>query len=194
MAYGCRLVRPSRLVAGAALTAALALVAMPGLAGSWSPARAPQLPAAAFHSVSITANTARSGSRIGALDAADRSAGHLAADATFLEPGTERPAPAGRPDVRLPSAPVASEARPPRSSMSGYASFYDHGTTAVRLPRGTLVVICGGGGCIERVVTDYGPSKSVHPDRVADLYRADFFRICGCPSFSGTTWVTVNVY
>ena len=186
--------RPSRLVAGAALTAALALVAMPSLAGSWTPARAPELQAAAFHSVAITAKAARSGSRIGALDAAGRSAGHLAADATFLEPGTERAAPAGRPNVQPPKAPVASVARPPKYSMSGYASFYDNGTTAVRLPRGTRVVICGNGGCVERVVTDYGPNKAVHPDRVADLYRPDFFSICGCPSFSGTTWVTVSVY
>ncbi len=48
----------------------------------------------------------------------------------------------------------------------------------MRLPRGTVVIICGGGGCIERTVTDYGPQD---PARVVDLYKPDFFRICGCP-------------
>lgn len=188
------LVRPRKLVATAALTAALALVAVPSLVGSRTPGEIPDLQAAAFHSVQVTATQARTGSRIAALDAAHRSAGFLAADATFVEPGTEPAAPAGRPSVGVPAAPAGSVAKPPRYTMSGYASFYDNGTTAVRLPRGTLVVICGAGGCIERVVTDYGPNKAVHPDRVADLYRPDFFRICGCASWSGTTWVTVKVY
>jgi hypothetical protein len=40
-------------------------------------------------------------------------------------------------------------------------------------------------------VTDYGP---VAPDRIIDLYRPDFFAICGCSSWSGTTTVTVHVY
>ncbi len=75
--------------------------------------------------------------------------------------------------------------------MTGGATFYDNGTTAMRLPRGTFVVICGKGGCIERVVNDYGPQK---PSRVVDLYRPDFFQICGCPSWAGTTTVTVYVY
>jgi hypothetical protein len=26
------------------------------------------------------------------------------------------------------------------------------------------------------------------------MYRPDFFRICGCPSWSGTVWVTVSIY
>ena len=194
MAYGGDLVRPTKLVASAALTAALALVALPGFAGSSTPSPEPELQAAAFHSVLVIANDARSGSRIATLDAAHSSAGLLAADSALLEPGIAQPAPAGRPNVQPPKAPVGSSAKPPRYSMTGYASFYDNGTTAVRLPRGTLVVICGAGGCIERRVTDYGPNKAIHPDRIADLYRPDFFRICGCPSFSGTTWVTVKVY
>ena len=61
----------------------------------------------------------------------------------------------------------------------------------MRLPAGTVVIICGGGGCIERVVSDYGPTAQ---DRVVDLYRPDFFEICGCPSWSGVTDVTVHVY
>ena len=61
----------------------------------------------------------------------------------------------------------------------------------MRLPRGTLVRICGKGGCIQRTVTDYGPQK---PSRVVDMYRPDFFKVCGCPSWSGTTKVTVSIY
>jgi hypothetical protein len=61
----------------------------------------------------------------------------------------------------------------------------------MRLPRGTVVRICGAGGCIQRTVTDYGPVKKI---RVVDMYRPDFFQICGCGSWSGTTKVTVSVY
>ncbi len=76
--------------------------------------------------------------------------------------------------------------------MTGIASFYDFGTTAMRdVPRGTTIVICGAGGCIERVVTDYGPSKA--GGRLIDMYRPDFFKICGCGWWSGTTTVTVRV-
>ena len=80
-----------------------------------------------------------------------------------------------------------------RYTLSGYATFYDNGRTAMRLPYGTVVIICGGGGCVQRVISDYGPSAA-NPERIVDLYRPDFFRICGCPSWSGTTRVTVRVY
>ena len=76
--------------------------------------------------------------------------------------------------------------------MHGFASFYDHGTTAMRLPRGSVVVICGAGGCIERVITDYGPSAK--GGRIVDMYRPDFFKVCGCGAWSGTTEVTIRVY
>ena len=62
----------------------------------------------------------------------------------------------------------------------------------MRIPRGTVIVICGDGGCIERVVTDYGPSKA--GGRIVDMYRPDFFKICGCGWWSGTTEVTIKVY
>ena len=61
----------------------------------------------------------------------------------------------------------------------------------MRLPRGTVVKICGNGGCIVRVVNDYGPQKK---SRVVDLYRPDFFAICGCPSLGRHHQVTVYVY
>jgi 3D (Asp-Asp-Asp) domain-containing protein len=90
-----------------------------------------------------------------------------------------------------PGARSATAHGAPKKTLSGGATFYDNGTTAMRLPRGTVVKICGKGGCITRVVNDYGPQKK---SRVVDLYRPDFFRICGCPSWSGTTQVTVYVY
>ena len=84
--------------------------------------------------------------------------------------------------------------KPPQLTITGEASFYDYGTTAMRdVPRGTTVVICGGGGCIERVVNDYGPVEG-RPGRIVDMYRPDFFGICGCGWWSGHHEVTVRVY
>jgi hypothetical protein len=99
---------------------------------------------------------------------------------------------AGRPSVVQPAARGGSQLKPPRYQLSGVATFYHHGTTAMRLPRGTIVIICGADGCIERTITDYGPVAGT--DRIADLFVTDFFDICGCPSWSGETWVTVSVY
>ena len=41
-------------------------------------------------------------------------------------------------------------------------------------------------------VTDYGPKAGT--SRIIDMYRPDFFKICGCSSVSGTTKVTVSIY
>ena len=184
--------RPSRLVVGSALIAVLALVALPGLAGSRVPSPLEPLPASAFQPLSIPANNARSTVSIGSLDAAHDSAGVVAEGTAFIEPGA---APQAGPTVRAklnqPESGAASVRKPPRYTITGIATFYDHGTTAMRLPRGTVVIICGNGGCVERVVNDYGPIK---PSRVVDLYRPDFFAICGCAWWSGTTTVTVSVY
>jgi hypothetical protein len=94
--------------------------------------------------------------------------------------------------VTQPVAAAGSAWKEPKTVMKGYASFYDNGTTAMRLPRGTVIRICGAGGCIERTVTDYGPAART--GRIIDMYRPDFFRICGCSSVSGTTRVTVSIY
>ncbi len=174
------------------LTAALALVALPGLAGSRAPSPLEPVPAGAFQQLQILANDQRSTVSIGPLDGAHVSSGPVTAQTSILEPGqAPDQGPTGRAalDQRDPSA--GSVRKPPRYTLTGYATFYDNGTTAMRLPRGTVVVICGGGGCIERVVNDYGPVKK---SRVVDLYRPDFFGICGCSWFSGTTTVTVYVY
>lgn len=64
---------------------------------------------------------------------------------------------------------------------------------AARLPKGTVLRICGALGCVTGVVMDYGPSKRLHPDRIVDLSRVDFARICGDPILLGTCRVRVRV-
>ena len=174
------------------LIAALALVALPGLAGSRVPNPLEPLPASAFQPLSVTANHARSAISIGSLDGAFDAAGSIATDASFIEPGAApETGPSARFKLNQPDPNSAFVRKPPRYTLTGEATFYDNGTTAMRLPRGTIVVICGNGGCVERVVNDYGPIKT---SRVVDLYRPDFFAICGCAWWSGTTRVTVSVY
>ncbi|HEV7810417.1 MAG TPA: hypothetical protein VGO64_07445 [Candidatus Limnocylindrales bacterium] len=185
--------RPTRLVAGAALTAALALGSLPAIAASAGPLPTTVVDPATFQSLNSTAFAT-----VGATAASpdSRFAGHGQIDAStiFTEPGA---APAivvrGRPRVTLPGAHGGSAPKPPRYTLTGNATFYGNGTTAMRLPRGTTIVVCGGGGCLERIVTDYGPVAS-SKNRIIDLYTPDFFAVCGCPSWSGTTRVTVSVY
>ena len=186
--------RRRSVVATAALIAALALAALPVPVGSRIPSVPESMDLAAFRTVQIPAFLSGSVSP-GPLDPALRSAGYVDASATFLDPGEAPKTPSlKRPVVDQPAARGGQGWKPPKYKISGVASFYDNGTTAMRLPRGTVVVICGKGGCIQRTVTDYGPNAAIHPDRIVDLYRPDFFRICGCASWSGTTQVTVSVY
>jgi hypothetical protein len=180
------------MVVGSVLIAALALVALPGLAGSRVPNPVEPLPVSAFQPLSVTADSARSTIEIDPLDAAHVSAGALGDDATLIEPGeAPQTGPTARATLNQPESGSGSVQKPPRYTLTGIGTFYDNGTTAMRLPRGTIVIICGDGGCVERVVNDYGPIKK---ERIVDLYRADFFDICGCPWWSGTTRVTVSVY
>lgn len=188
--------RPSRTVARSALIALLALGALPGLVGSHEPSQDRPIDAAQLRQVFLA--TPRDPHSQGGLvpDAAGRSDGAL----ELLDPVGEPQLGAGSDARDGGRAQPALEPSNPDwrwraagSTMSGAASFYDAGTTAMRdVPRGTTVVICGAGGCIERVVTDYGPARST--GRLIDLDRPDFFRICGCPSWAGTTQVTVYVY
>ena len=174
------------------LIAALALVALPGLAGSRVPSPLEPLPASAFQPLSVPADIARSTVSIDPLDAAHDAAGAVLEDTSFIEPGAApETGPTARARLNQPEAGAASVVKPPRYTLTGIATFYDNGTTAMRLPRGTIVIVCGAGGCLERVVNDYGPIK---PSRVVDLYRADFFDVWACASWSGTTMVTVSVY
>jgi hypothetical protein len=177
---------------GSVLTTALALAALPGLAGSRAPSAMEPVPAGAFQPLPVPASDTPSTLSIAGLDGGYRSSGPVHGSSTFVEPGDAPDVgPTGRAPVALPAPGSGSERKPAKSTLRGDATFYDNGTTAMRLPRGTVVIICGAGGCIERVVNDYGP---VAPGRIVDLYRPDFFKICGCPSWSGITDVTVYVY
>ena len=193
MLYRPVIVRPTRLVAGAALTAALALAALPAIAASAAPTAAMAIEPSAFKAIQVQA-IAATDPTAAELDSTYAAAGVAVATTAFTEPGTGGSTPvAGRPRVVLPSAHSGSAQKPPRYKLSGWATFYANGTTAMRLPRGTTIVVCGAGGCLERVVTDYGPVAS-SKNRIIDLYTPDFFAICGCPSWSGSTRVTVSVY
>ncbi len=180
--------RRSSVVATAAIMAAVALAGLPPPAGSMAPSASRGLQAATLTPVLVPA-IVPAPAALGATGRA--SSGVDLVEAAYVEPGRAPRAPGKRPVVDQPAAGSASDWKSPRYTVSGQATFYDNGTTAMRLPRGTVVRICGPAGCLLRTVTDYGPEK---PDRVVDLYRPDFFRICGCPSWSGVVKVTVGVY
>lgn len=182
--------RPSKTVASALLSAVLALAALPGLAGSRTLTPDQAVDAAAFQSVLVGSWSGQSTAAGGPLDAAQRSGGFLEADDTFREPGQVSTTPA-KAKVTVPVSKSSSAWKDPLYTLSGVATFYTAGFTAMRLPRGTVVVICGAAGCIERTVNDYGPQD---PARLIDLYKPDFFAICGCAWYAGLTDVTVRVY
>lgn len=175
------------------LTAALALVALPGLVGSHTPSPDQSTPAVAFQVVRSDSPSDGSTPVIRPLDAAYRSEGYLEPTTPLIEPADARPS-VVRPKVKQPKTSVGSSWKPARYSVSGWATWYDNGTTAMRLPRGTTVVVCGDGGCVERTVTDYGPRAGHRPVRVADLMPGDFVKTCGCALWKGTTYVTVHIY
>jgi hypothetical protein len=150
------------------------------------------VPVGAFQPLPETGGPSRSTIEIGGLDAAFAAAGLVDVDAAFIEPGkAPRSGPTKRVSVNQPDPTSGSVRKPEKYTITGTATFYSAGYTAMRLPRGTIVIICGAAGCVERVINDYGPQST---SRVVDLYKPDFFAICGCPSWSGTTQVTVYVY
>jgi hypothetical protein len=184
--------RPSRTVARAALTAALALGALPGLAGSHQPGPDRPIDAAAFRQVTLATNADRTTTRISGLDPSRVSAGLLGPSSRFSEGAATGLKLPDRSKAVIPTVSAESSWRPPKYTVSGTASFYNNGTTAMRLPPGTVIVVCGAGGCLERVINDYGPAA--YTGRVIDMYKPDFFAICGCGSWSGLTEVTIKVY
>ena len=100
--------RPTRLVAGAALTAALALVALPGLAGSRSPSAPRVIDPAAFQPISIPANAATRPFPVAPLDPTLASDAGVDADTAFVTPGSEPERIVGRPTVRQPASAAGS--------------------------------------------------------------------------------------
>lgn len=175
------------------LTAALALVALPGQVGSRNPSPDGPVPAAALQTLRLDAAEDGPSLTIRQLDPAFESANAVSPDTTIVErPDTAATLPtAARPSVKVPSAKSGWAYKPPRYTLSGQATWYDNGTTAMRLPPGTIVVICGSGGCLQRTVTDWGPRLA---SRVVDLTPADFVDLCGCALWKGVQNVTVRVY
>ena len=88
--YGLGLVRPNRLVVGSVLTAALALVALPGLVGSRTSIPIEPVPAGAFQQFSVLANTSRSTATIEPLDDAHVSGGTVDAQTGSSNPARRR--------------------------------------------------------------------------------------------------------
>ena len=184
-----------KFVACAVLSAALALVAAPGFVGSQTPSPVHAIEAAAFQPLLSDASGATT-SVVAPADPALRSANALDSSARFAEPlaGAVQVAPAAsvvrtQPVPGLHDDDQAAQVRP-----QGLRQLLHNGTTAMRLPAGTVIRVCGASGCLNRVVNDYGPSAGYKPTRIIDMYEPDFFAICGCPSYSGTTLVTVSVY
>lgn len=63
---------------------------------------------------------------------------------------------------------------------------------AMRLPRGTVVTICGAGGCWHRArVNDYGPVRATGD--IADIAVGHWESVCGLPRSRGECRVTVKV-
>lgn len=174
------------------LTASLALVALPSVAWSRGTGPATSQEAVAFEVVRLDALTVGSSQPVSAPSPAFRSAGAVGSNDRFVEPGDGNVVvTASRAHPSVPGPAGGFEWKPARYTLTGTATFYDNGTTAMKLPRGTIIRVCGPGGCIERTVTDYGPFGA---GRIIDLYRPDFFRVCGCASWAGTAHVTVYVY
>lgn len=180
--------RRSSVVAIMALIAMVALAGLPAPAGSISRSLPGARQAATITPVLVNAPASAPAARGSSVDA---SATEVLRESILVEPGRTPKVPAKRKPVDQPATAMAAAWKPPKYTLTGTATFYDHGTTAMRLPAGTVVRICGPGGCLLRTVTDYGPQRS---DRIIDLYRPDFFQVCGCPSWSGTAKVTVAIY
>lgn len=181
--------RRRSVVAIAALIAAVALAGLAAPAGSRSPSAAAAPAPSAFSDLTLPANAAAP--TAAPDEAALRSEGYLGEGVALTEPGGAPSIPATRPRVDQPAPPTGEGWKQAKQVLRGQATYYDFGTTAMRLPRGTVVRICGAGGCIERVVNDYGPQKK---SRIVDLYTPDFFTVCGCGSWEGVTDVVVYVY
>lgn len=186
--------RPKRLVAGVVLTAVLAVAVLPGVAGSRAPSSDSNPQTAAFQAVQSQARAGQSLQTPGPDDPALHSANALEPGAPLVEPAVQVQHPDARSSVVEPAAAVQSSIKPPRYTLSGIATWYNNGTTAMRLPYGTIVRICGAGGCVVRTVTDWGPQAGFYPVRIADLMPSDFRAVCGCGWWVGTTEVTVGIY
>jgi len=129
----------------AALIAAAALIGLPAPASSTAPSPDGAQQAATFLQVAIPTGVPAS-SPAATLDAALRSDGYLGAATQLVERGSAPSGPTKRPSVTQPSVSAGMDWKPPLYKLTGTATFYDNGTTAMRLPMGTVVRICGAAG------------------------------------------------
>ena len=190
------IVRPRWTVVGVALTATLALVALPGLAGSRAPSAVEPVPAGAFQPLlapRVRAATRRSPIARARLAATCRG---LRADGRHV---LERAGPAAgrrRPLERSPTSPIRAAA--PRASrrgptLTGEATFYDarsHRDAPARAARSSSCAApaaASSGSSTTTARTQHGRGSSTCIGRTSS-------RICGCPSWSGVADVTVYVY
>ncbi len=183
--------RARRLATVVIVTTATALIALPAITGAARPGDRSVPELLDLRLVTGASGIAQATRSAPQADPSFISAGHLDPTAPFVEAGEVPLPPLARPSIAAPAPKAGSEWKPGRYTLTGIATFYDNGTTAMRLPRGTVIRVCGPSGCLVRTVNDYGPFGK---GRIIDLQRADFFAICGCPSWSGTTSVTVHVY
>ncbi len=183
--------RLASVLAGAAVIVALSLVAAPGSAGSRSASGPNSVDPAVFQPISrppapslrdLDVRSPTIPERIAVV--ADPARPFEVAHAAGASDG----AGGSRPDIAQPTAPAGAI-----QLLVGVASWYDNGTTAMRLPRGTEVRVCGPADCVQRTITDYGPNARIHPERVVDLTPGDFVVVCGCSLRAGLTRVTVEI-
>ena len=131
------------------------------------------------------------------MDAGYESAGHLDDTAPLVDPGDGllpiHRAAVVQPAPRLRTVVVPPPPRKVRVVLTGLASWYANGTTAMRLPFGTHIRICGARGCVTTVVRDWGPARYLS-ERVVDMTPGDFVRVTGRNLSAGLAKVTVYVY
>jgi hypothetical protein len=167
-------VRLPRVVARAALIAALASIVVPAVAGSRIPSAPQALDPTAFNAVDL-ARTQTSMTTL-ALDPAFRSAGSLASNEVLREPQSSTPSFAPRPDVKTASAKaIVVETWKLDNNISWYGpGFYgnggacgmfgangldnqDIGVAHRTLPCGTKVTFRYNGRTVVTTVKDRGP-------------------------------------
>ena len=105
-----------------------------------------------------------------------------------------KPAAAPKPTVkRVVPKTIATPTKSYRRVLTGLASWYDNGTTAMRYPRGTHIRICGARSCVTTVVRDWGPAAYLSK-RIVDMTPGDFVRVTGKTLGAGLARVTVYIY
>ena len=167
-------VRLPRVVARAALIAALASIVVPAVAGSRIPSAPQALDPAAFHEVDLARTQTMMTTLV--LDPANRSDGSLTIDGVLREPRSNAPAAAPRPDVSTPIArAIVIETWKLDNNISWYGpGFYgnggacgmygangldagDIGVAHRTLPCGTKVTFRYNGRTVVTTVKDRGP-------------------------------------